>query len=279
VIGLIEPQIRKAEIERSRRKRPESLDAWDLYNQALPLVYSPDTTGYAEAIALLERAIALDPDYAPALALASWVHEKRVSLGGLAPPGVDDAALSLAYVERALKADEDDPVVLGLAGWVRIKFTEDAGALALCQRAVTLNPNNLLVLNYAAVGHLFAGDLDTMIACATRALHLSPGAPDNYISLHDIGNGHFASGRYEQAVTWTQRSISVNPGYVFSHTTLAAAYAHLGRLAEASAEVDAALALRPGLTLASIRKNAVYRFPERHRRWVDGLLKAGLPER
>ena len=52
VIGLIEPQIRKAEIERARRKRPESLDAWDLYVQALPLVYAANVAGYTEAIEL-----------------------------------------------------------------------------------------------------------------------------------------------------------------------------------------------------------------------------------
>ena len=71
VIGLIEPQIRKAEIERARRKPPESIDAWDLYVQALPLVYAANVPGYTDAIVLLDRAIALAPDYAPALALAS----------------------------------------------------------------------------------------------------------------------------------------------------------------------------------------------------------------
>ena len=80
VIGLIEPQIRKAEIERARRKRPESLDAWDLYVQALPLVYAANVPGYTDAIVLLDRAIALEPDYAPALALASWAHEKTEDL-------------------------------------------------------------------------------------------------------------------------------------------------------------------------------------------------------
>jgi hypothetical protein len=108
-IGLIEPQIRRAEIDRTRRKRPESLDAWDVYVQALPLVYSTSPASYSHAIALLDRAIAIDPNYAPVLALASWVHEKRKTVGGAEPPGVDDAAISVDLAERALAADPDDP--------------------------------------------------------------------------------------------------------------------------------------------------------------------------
>ncbi len=34
VVGAIEPSVRGAEIERSRRKHPESLDAYDLYLRA-----------------------------------------------------------------------------------------------------------------------------------------------------------------------------------------------------------------------------------------------------
>lgn len=58
VAGFIEPQIRKAELERVRRKRPESLDAWDLYVQAAPLVLGASISGYSEAISL-ERAIVI----------------------------------------------------------------------------------------------------------------------------------------------------------------------------------------------------------------------------
>ena len=181
VIGLIEPQIRKAEIERARRKRPESLDAWDLYVQALPLVYAANVPGYTDAIVLLDRAIALAPDYAPALALASWAHEKRKTFGGTAPAGVDDVEMSLALAQRALDADPDDALAMALLGWERILFRRDYAGLALCSRAVELNPNNRAVLDLAAVAHLFAGDLDEVIACGMRALQLSPGAPD---SLH-----------------------------------------------------------------------------------------------
>jgi TolB-like protein len=58
VIGLIEPRIRKAEIDRARRKRPESVDAWDLYVQAVPLVYGANVPAYTEAVDLLDRALA-----------------------------------------------------------------------------------------------------------------------------------------------------------------------------------------------------------------------------
>ena len=78
VVGLIEPQIRKTEIERTRRKRPDSLDAYDLMLRAGPLVLGPDREFYTEAVDLLHRAIALDPGYALAYALCGWAHEKRL---------------------------------------------------------------------------------------------------------------------------------------------------------------------------------------------------------
>ena len=39
-VGIIEPSLRRAEIERARRKRPENLDAYDLYLRALPHFHS-----------------------------------------------------------------------------------------------------------------------------------------------------------------------------------------------------------------------------------------------
>ena len=269
VIGFIEPRIRRAEIERSRRKRPENLDAWELYVQALPMVYSPDVAGYTEAIELLERAIALDPGYTPALALASWAYEKRLSLGGDESARDEQTELSLSLAERALAADPDDPVAIGLMGWLRVLFRRDRDGVEMCERAVALNPNNRLVLNYAAVAHLFAGDLEKLLEYSRRALELSPGAPDNYVSFHDLASGYLASGRFEEAVMWGERSVRSNPGYLFSHVCLAAAYAHVGRLAEAREEISAALALRPNHVFADSDLLEVHQ--DRHRFWLEGV--------
>ena len=277
VIGLIEPQIRKAEIERARRKRPESLDAWDLYVQALPLVYSAHVPGYTDAIELLDRATRLEPNYAPALALAAWAHERRKTYGGTAPAGVDDVEMSLMLTQCALDADPDDAMAMALLGWERIWFRRDYSGLALCSRAVELNPNNRAVLDLAAIAHLFAGDLDEVIACGTWALQLSPGAPDAYTCVTRISSAHFCAGRFEEAARWAQRSIDLERGFVFSHLFLAGSYAHLGRIEEAREEMKVALTLRPDFTVAFWRDGPM-RFPERKKLLIDGMRLAGMPE-
>jgi tetratricopeptide (TPR) repeat protein len=277
VIGLIEPRIRQAEVDRARRKRPESLDAWDLYVQAVPLVYGAKVPAYTEAIDLLDRALALQPDYGPALAFASWAHEKRTTYGGQAPPGVDDVEAALALAQRALEIDPDDALAMGLLGWERILFRWDYSGLALCTRARELNPNNRAVLDLTAVAHLYAGDLDEVIACGARALQLSPGAPDAYMCLNHISSAHFCAGRFDEAVHNARLSIDFEKDFVFSHLFLAAGLAQLDRIEEAQAEMKLAMALRPDFTIAFMKAHRT-RFQDRFTPFVDGLGMAGMPE-
>ena len=63
LVGAIEPSLRQAEIERAKRKRPESLDAYDLYLRALPHAYVPMPGEADKALRLLDQALALQPDY------------------------------------------------------------------------------------------------------------------------------------------------------------------------------------------------------------------------
>src|SRR5262249_3031336 len=69
VVGAIQPSVRSAEIERSRRKRPESLVAYDFVLRAYPNVWSLEREANTEALELLKTAIAIDPDYALAFSL------------------------------------------------------------------------------------------------------------------------------------------------------------------------------------------------------------------
>jgi adenylate cyclase len=71
VVGAIEPSLRLAEIERVKRKRSDSLDAYDLVLQAQPDVYTRVPEHVTKALLLLERALTFDPNYALAHAYAA----------------------------------------------------------------------------------------------------------------------------------------------------------------------------------------------------------------
>jgi adenylate cyclase len=70
VVGAIEPSVRGAEIERASRKRPENLDAYDLYLRALAHPYYSKAENH-QAVEFLLKAIKLDPHYANAYGLAA----------------------------------------------------------------------------------------------------------------------------------------------------------------------------------------------------------------
>ncbi len=274
VIGSIEPRIRKAEIERSRRSRPESFDSYDLYLRALSLIQGFDERGHGEALELLERAMALDPGYAPVVALSSWAHGKRVGTGAEAP---DDSVKCVALAERAVTLGHDDAVVLAIAG----RFIMDLGGhpdrgYELMVRALELNPNSALVVSFAGHAYRMNGQYDDAIACSMRALELMPGAPEAFWNLLGIANCHLGTGRFEEAVTWCRRALEANSKVIWTYAMLAAAYAHLGRREDAGAALQSLLGLRPGMTVAGL-------FPGTPRQgtgdWklVEGLLAAGLP--
>jgi tetratricopeptide (TPR) repeat protein len=277
VVGLLEPQIRLAEIERARRKRPESLDAYELFLRALPYVYGMDPGGYAEGIALLERAIGINPEFAPAIAYAAWCYEKRITIG-LPPLTEDDKKRCLGLVQAALSYGRDDPVVVGICGWLTLLIAGDVSTgLGALRRALAASPNNLVILNLAGYGNLLEGDLTEASACFRRAYGLSPGSPDAFFSLTGEGEVQVLLGNHELGIEWLLRSLATFNEWVLTYWILSAAYAHVGRTAEAREAVRKILELTPHATVASL-VDWPYRNRPRFDPLIEGWRKAGLPE-
>lgn len=278
VIGLIEPRIRSAEIERARRKHPQSLDAYDLYWRALPLLQQPLGHLYSEAADLLDRAVPLEPHFAPILALAASAHFKRRSWGH-SPPGVDDRAIGHALAIRAMEADPNDPTVLMVnAGDTYSDGDGDlAPALAMARRAYALNPNSPVICNSVGWFEWVGGNYDAALACALRGLELSPGAPERFWSLAGIGRNHLSAGRVEEALVWGLRSIEANPQFEQAWTIAIACYALLGQEEEVQRSLaDLAVAM-PQATIDGMLRSA---HPEHERLLREGLEKvvaAGAP--
>jgi TolB-like protein/Flp pilus assembly protein TadD len=279
VIGLIEPQIRRAEIERARQKRPDTLDAWDLYVQATPLVYSGDAVNWNRSLELLGRALDLDPTYAPALAMAAWAHDKRHFSGGPGLPNyAADRETAMELVQRAMAADPDDAFALVLYGWFHIRHRRDfSRGIEIVERAAALNPNNTSVLDLTVAAHLYAGDLDKVMTLGARTLQLSPGAPLRYAVMTHMAATHNALGRHDEALELSRRIVELEPNYMYGHVHLAIAHAELGQIEEARREAGEILRIRPDADMSVAMRDRI-RPPERTDIWIAGLRKAGLPE-
>ena len=113
VVGLVEPQIRKAEIERARRSWPDNSAAYDHFLRALPYFYRRELQGYLTALDHLEKAMALEPDYATAMAFASWSFARRGTMG-LTPLSAADTTRCVELAREAIRLGEDDPQVLAI---------------------------------------------------------------------------------------------------------------------------------------------------------------------
>jgi TolB-like protein len=115
VAGVIEPTLRQSEIERARRKRPDSLDAYDLYLRALPYAFTPMPENADKALPLLGKAIELEPDFAAAHAIIAWCHEQRYLRGGLQE---ETRVTALRHARVAIAGGSDDAAALATAGFV-----------------------------------------------------------------------------------------------------------------------------------------------------------------
>jgi len=142
VVGAIEPSLRLAEVERAKRKRPDSLDAYDLVLRALPDVYSRMPEPSKKALVHLERALALDPNYALAHACAAECYHSLFLRGGLRE---ENRTAAVRHAQVAIANGQDDALALTLAGFsLGMDGHDRAAAFAAFEAALAVSPSSAL---------------------------------------------------------------------------------------------------------------------------------------
>lgn len=278
VVAVVEPRVTRAEVERARRKPPNSLDAYDLYLQALPNVYAVRPEAKANAIRLLEQAVVLDPAFAPCVAMAGMAYLARITMQ---LPGANegDAAACLRHARAALAIGSDDSAVLGNCGFLLLEIgLQYEEGFALLKRALAENPNNVGALTNMGIACLLAGDLEEGVMHLERAMKLNPNDIGTHWQLTGIAHIRMAQGRYEEALEVASRSLGVNGSYDATFWMLIAGNAYLGRMEEARGYVAALQAISPGVSLARIRRGQHSKDPHRIDVLIEGMRMAGMPE-
>ena len=276
VIGAIEPTLRRAEIERARRKRPDSLDAYDLYLRALPFAFTAMPEDADKALALLGEAIALESDYAAAHAIIAWCHEQRYLRGGL---NEEARTAAVRHARQAIAAGVDDAAALATAGFVIAVAEHDyETALVAFDRSFALSNSSALALGFSSIVRAWKGDDAVAIEQGERALRLSPFDPLIYLPYVGLAYAHFAAGRFEEAAGAASLATQSNPRFSVPYILHAAALAGLGHSEEARAVVQRLSDLEPGITAAAAIRSARYENSENITALGNALRRAGLPE-
>jgi len=277
VAGVIEPTLRQAEIERARRKRPDNLDAYDLYLRALPFAYTSMPEDADKALGYVEQAIRLDPGFAVAHAIIAWCQEQRYLRGGLHE---DAKTIALRHARLAIAMGGDDATALAIAGLV-IGFLEPREydiAVNAFDQALALSNSSALALGFSAVTRAWRGESTIAIEQAEQALRLSPLFDPLSNQRHmAIAIGHFVAGRFEESAAAAGRAIQANPRFSPPYWMRAAALVNLDRIDEAEVAAQQLLSVQPQFSISSIT-SAPFANPEILAALGHALHRLGLPE-
>ncbi|SFP03493.1 TolB amino-terminal domain-containing protein [Mesorhizobium sp. NFR06] len=242
-VGAIAPSVRKAEIERVRRKRPDSLDAYDLVLQAQPDVDSGMPAQVARALALLDRAITLEPAYALAHGNAAMCHHCLFLRAGLQEI---NRASSIRHARSALVHGQDDALALTWAGFsIGMDAHDRAAAFAALEAALAISPSSALTYILGSVMLGWSGEAERAIEWSEQGIRLSPFDSWAWAAFDAQAMSHLLRGRYEEACRAAYKSVQANPAHSITYVQLAAALAKLGRLDEARAAAARVIELQP----------------------------------
>jgi tetratricopeptide (TPR) repeat protein/predicted Ser/Thr protein kinase len=156
----------------------------------------------------------------------------------------------------------------------------NAAAISLLEQAVATDPAFApayaeLAAAYAMRGFYFAPPAerkksyeDAEVA-VQKALALDPNLAEAHFARGLILWAHYKRFPHEQAVQAFKRSLALNPRLDEAHHQLALVYFHVGLLDKAWQEVDAALALNPGNTLARFRYGVINMYRGKYEEALD----------
>jgi adenylate cyclase len=277
VIGELSPSIRLAEIERARRKRPDSLDAYDLVMRALPSFWANTREANRQAVSLLERAIAIDGEYAFATALCAWSYAARV-VYFWAEDVAEAREKALSLAKRAALFDREDPFVLAVLSSAHALSQQHAEAVPLIERSLAIDPNSSLAWQRNGWLRQYLSDPDQAIVSFQRAIRLSPLDPYRYNAFLGIGCAYVQKEQFEQGLNWLTQGIAERPSATWAWRFVVQANVALGRMTEAEDALAKFTADNPGTTVSLADKSLIARNPAFRKMHLDALRKAGLPE-
>ena len=277
IVRKVAPYLHAAEMNRIRVKRPDSLEAYDLFLRAQENMHNSARSVFETSEALFDAAIAKDPRYAAALAWRAYWHVLRVGQGW-SPDPADDAMQADGFARTAIECNSMEPMALAVHGHVASYLYKDFDlAFRRFETALRINANAAPAWLWSAAAYSWMGNGSRAIEEINKAMALSPYDPLMYAYSGIAGMAYLVDGQCERAIECALRSLRENRTYTHAYRLLVFALVLAGREDEARAPARRLLELEPGLTVAGFRRRYPGSDSPHADLFCDALARAGIP--
>ncbi len=243
-------QARTAIASRTRGRPTGSMSAYESYLRALQLARAYDTVIQAEPY--LQKAVELDPEFASARAMLSFVQSIRFFWSY--DPGHLESGLQIA--RAALQLDPEEAYAHLASGFALMYLRRIREAEPSLDRAVALNPNDPFILSIRALLLSFVGRFDAALVELDHARRRDPFAVGWFEDFHGIILT--GAGRYREALACYTRMATM-PAWSLVYVTIC--QAELGETQQAAAalaRLKAGYSRSPGMTIDAIIQEEVF---------------------
>ena len=266
--------IADADLTGAQRRPPRSFAAYDCVLRYYHYQKFFDLQEHARVRACLERAVALEPDYADAWAVLANIYAQEHRQGFNPRPELYDSherSLTAAY--RAVEIEPRNPTAQLMLANALFDRHNLVGFKAAGERAIALNPNDPEPLAHYGTRLTYMGEWERGRALVTKAIALSPGHPEWYKT--PIIYYYYQTRDYERALMESQRQdISRDIWWLLFRAMI---LGQLGLSAEAQPVIDEALKRKPDARERLWDMARIWNVPDPDiEHMADGLRKAGL---
>ena len=272
IVATLPGRVEAATRDRAKRRAPDNLPAYECVLAGKLLHHRSTKSENAEALRLLDRAIALDPDYAHAHAwkactlgqsyVYGWYEDRETIVNQI-----------VGELQIALALDDNDSDVHRILAAVNLAAHHDHDkAFYHQERALSLNPNDDLIVVQQGEILTWLGRPEDGIEWILKAMRLNPYHPERFWS--HLGRAYFTAKRYGEAIKAFQR---VNQPDHTHFAALAACHAAFGDQAAAAISAQEVLKRAPDFSVADHLAIQHYKHESDLEHYRTALSRAGLP--
>jgi adenylate cyclase len=271
VVTELEVKLTEGETRRIWRRSTNNVDAYQYFQQGVQLHRQFSKLEMEQSAELLEKALALDPNFSAARVILGWSYYLRARNGY-----IEDLEGNLTHVidltEQVLAVDDANSGAMALLAEIYRYQEKYEQALALMEQAVALDPNDSRNIALLSSSLIYGGRAEEGLALIQKAMRLSPYYPAWYLEF--LGRAHYVLENYDEAIAALEGYHELAPGDPDGMAELAYTYTAADRLDDARTMVG------------KLRKEAPqYRYPieiisdpPTRDQIVENLRKAGLTE-